>query len=506
MGQITFGPFAFDQASATLTREGKPVALGGRGLAILQALVEANGAVVGKTELMEKVWPGQIVEEGNLTVQMAGLRKALGAKADGTEWIVTVPRVGYRLVRAASVIEEAIPNLPSVAVLPFDNLSGDTEQEYFADGVVEDIINALSRFRSFAVVARHSSFVYKGRSVDVRDVARELGVRYVLEGSVRRAGDRIRITAQLIEGANGNQLWAEKYDGALGDIFEMQDRVTENVVAIVEPRLRRAEIERARRKHPERLDAYDLYLRALPGVYSTRPGPINEAIELLERSAHLDPALALAHTMASHAYLLRGAMQLEGTQDDDAARAIRHARRALAIADDDPAVLGQTGFVLVHMAREYEEGFALLRRAVAENPNSTLVLNCIGVASLLGGDLDEGEAFLKHAVELNPADLGTHWQLSGIAHIQIVQGRYEEALGFASRSLAANPGYDPTYWMLIAGNAYLGNMDVARGYIRGLQGISPGVTLSRIRRGQHARDPRRIDVLIEGMRLAGLAE
>jgi tetratricopeptide (TPR) repeat protein len=340
----------------------------------------------------------------------------------------------------------------------------------------------------------------------VRDVARELGVRYVLEGSVRKSVDKIRITAQLLEGETGSQLWADRFGGALDDIFDMQDRVTENVVAIVEPRLKRAEIERARRKHPERLDAYDLYLRSLPGVYSTRPGPINEAIELLERAAARDPNFALAPMMASHAYLLRSAMQLEGTQDDDAARSIAHARRALAIAGDDPAVLAQTGFVLVHRAREYEEGFALLRRAVAENPNSTVVLNCIGVSSLLGGDLDEGEAFLKHAVELNPNDMGVHWELTGIAHIQIIQGRYEDALVFAGRSLAANPGYDPTHWMLIAANAYLGRMDVARRCVEGLQSISPGVTLSRIRRGQHARDPHRIDVVIEGIRMAGLPE
>jgi TolB-like protein len=229
-----------------LTRDGRTVSLGGRGAALLAALVDARGGVVGKDVLMQAAWPGAVVEEANLTVQIAALRRALGGGTDGEDWIVTVPRVGYRLLspRNGGTAEHGAP---AVAVLPFENLSPDADQSFLADGVVEEIIMALSRFRTFAVVARNSTFVYKGRAVDIREVARELGVRYVLEGSVRRSGDRVRVAAQLIEGASGAHLWAEKFEGAATDIFDFQDEITRAVVGLIEPRIRKAEIERAGR-------------------------------------------------------------------------------------------------------------------------------------------------------------------------------------------------------------------------------------------------------------------
>ena len=400
----------------------------------------------------------------------------------------------------------ALPDKPSIAVLPFQNMSGDPEQDYFADGIVEDIITALSRFKSFAVVARNSSFVYKGRAVDVRQAAKELGVRYVLEGSVRRAGNRLRITAQLIEAESGAHLWAQNFDGAVEDVFDVQDRITENVVAIVEPRMRRAEIERARRKRPDSLDAYDLYLQALPDIYAMRPELIANAIRLLEQAIALDPGFAPALSMAAQAYLARFTQQLAGGSDADATASIRYSRAALATGSDDAAVLATCGFSLIHTGRQYEEGFAVLKRAVAENPNNVTVLTFVGIGYLLGGDLDESEAYLERAIRLNPNEFGTHWQLTGIAHIRMAQGRYEEALEVANRSLAMNRGYDATYWMLIAANAHLNRMENARNYVTALQALSPGVSLSRIRHGQHFKDPHRIEVLIEGMRKAGMPE
>ena len=399
-----------------------------------------------------------------------------------------------------------LPDKPSLAVLPFQNMSGDAEQDYFADGIVEDIITALSRFKSFAVIARNSSFVYKGRAVDVRQAARELGVRYVLEGSVRRAGNRLRITAQLIDGESGAHLWAQHFDGGVEDVFDVQDQITESVVAVVEPRVTRAEIERARRKRPEHLDAYDLYLRAMPDIYAMRPDANANAIRLLEQAAVLDPNFALGVAMAGMAYLPRMTMQLLGTSDPDRAACLRHARAALAIGSDDSTVLSNCGFLLLEVGLQYDEGFALLKRAVSENPNSVGVLTNIGIACLLSGDLDEGVVHLERAIRLNPNDIGTHWQLTGIAHIRIAQGRYEEALEVANRSLAVNSVYDATYWMLISANAYLGRMDDAHTHLAALQAISPGVSLARIRRGQHSKDPQRIEVLIDGMRMAGMPE
>jgi TolB-like protein/Tfp pilus assembly protein PilF len=506
-GQISFGPFLLDRSARTLLSGGKPVALGQRALALLDALAAADGPV-DKAALIEAAWPETIVEDGNLTVQIAALRKALGTRPDGQEWIVTVPRVGYRLVRSAALPNggQATSPLPSVAVLPFKNLSGDSEQDYFADGIVEDVITALSRFKSFAVVASNSSFVYKGRAIGVREVAEELGVRYVVEGSVRRSGDRLRVSARLVDGQSAAELWGQSFDGSLEDVFDIQDRVTDNVVAIVEPRIKRAEIERSRRKRPESLDAYDLYLQALPEVFAMRPETNRRALDLLERATALDPGFAPAHAATALAYLGRITMQLAGSEESDREKSIAVAQAALAAGRDDPMVMAHAGFILLEIGLQYDEGFALLRRAAAESPNNVSVLTNIGIACLLAGDLDEGETFLERALALNPNDFGTHWQLTGIAHIRMAQRRFEEAIEAAGKSLAINSGYDATYWMLIAANAYLGRMDEARRYRERLQDLSPGITLSRIRRGQHAADADRIDVLIEGMRIAGLPE
>jgi TolB-like protein/Tfp pilus assembly protein PilF len=506
-GQTSFGPFILDRGAQTLLSGGKRVALGQRGFALLDALASAD-AKVSKADLIEAAWPGTIVEDGNLTVQIAALRKALGTRPDGQEWIVTVPRVGYRLLRGSPTATAAwVADLrPSVAELPFASLGADPEQDYFADGVVEDIITALSRFRSFAVVARDSSFAYKGRLLDVRQVALELGVRYLLTGRRQRGGNRLRISAQLVDGETGVHLWAQNFDGTPDDVFEMQDRVTENVVAIVEPRITGAEMERSRRKPPESVDLHDQYLRALPDIYAGRPESISRAIALLEEVISRDPAFAIAVTMAGQACLLRVVMQLEGVADQDVSRCITLARAALATGSDDPAVLSICGFILTHIAQEYEEGLALLSRAFRENPNHPIVLNFIGIGHLIAGDLEEGAAHLERSVRLNPNDLGAHWQLTGIAHIRAAQGRYEEAIGVASRSLAVNTNYLSTYWVLIAANAYLGRLEVAREFVARLQTVSPGVTLSMIKRGQVYQYPGRIDVLVEGMRLAGVPE
>lgn len=506
---VSFGPFVFDRGSGVLTRDGKAIVIGTRGIGLLATLLDANGAAVGRYELLEAGWPGLAVEEGNLTVQIASLRKAMGPRPDGQDWISTVPRVGYRLLKTASPTADALRDfvLPSLAVLAFETIGGSAEQDYFADGIVEDIITALSRFRSFAVIARSSSFVYKGRAVDVRQVGLELGVRYVLGGSVRRAGDRLRITAQLVDGETGAYLWASQFNGRIDEIFDFQDRITENVAALVEPGLRRAEIERARRERPESLAAYDLYLRALPDVYAMQPEPNARAIGLLEQAIAIDPGFAPAQAMAGVAYLARHTMQLGGADPEhDTAKAVSYVRAALATGSDDATVLSYAGFILLQLGRYDAEGFALLRRSTEENPNNVMVLTNFGIAALLAGDLDEAELFLQRAVRLNPREMDAHWQLTGIAHIRMAQGRYQEALKIATRSLGISATYDATYWMVIAANAHLGRLDEARAALRSLQRISPNVSLSRVRRGQSSLDPRRIDVLIEGMRLAGMPE
>ncbi len=295
--EIDIGSFRLDLARGRLTHEGVEIELKSKALAILGALAQARGAVVTKDALMAQVWPGLVVEENNLQVHVSALRKVLAQDTSGAVHLVTVPAKGYRLL---GVNHEGAPppvaagpnsqaNRPSIAVLPFVHLGEDPAQEYFVDGVVEDIITGLSRVKWLSVVASHSSFAYRMRSADVAQIARELDVRYLLQGSLRRADDRIRISAHLIETAGNTQIWAERFDRRLGDLFALQDEIAVSVVGAIEPGLRRAEVERIRRKRPDTLDAYDLVLRALPYVYRLMPDSSAPAIPLLTKALELDP-------------------------------------------------------------------------------------------------------------------------------------------------------------------------------------------------------------------------
>jgi TolB-like protein len=273
--EVRFGRFRFDLGRRELWCDGAPVRLGSRALA-------AKGNVVTKDELLARVWPGLVVEENNLQVQVSALRKALDEDKSGQSYLVTVPGRGYRLIGLiGNSNEPALPDKPSIAVLPFQNMSDDPKQEYFADGMVEDIITALCHMRWLFVIARDSSFVYKGRTVDVKQVGRELGVRYVVEGGVRKAAHRVRITAQLIDASTGAHLWADHFDGDREDIFDLQDQLTASVVGAIAPKLEQAEIERAKRKPTESLDAYDYFLRGMACThqmtrYHRSPGAVRQ--------------------------------------------------------------------------------------------------------------------------------------------------------------------------------------------------------------------------------------
>lgn len=398
------------------------------------------------------------------------------------------------------------PRRPTVAVLPFDNMGGNSEQEYFADGVVEDIITALSRFKDFAVVARNSSFVYKGRAVDVRQVARELGVRYVLEGSVRRARDRLRITAQLVDAATGAHLWADKFDGKLDDVFEFQDQITGKVASLVEPTIRWAEIERSRRERPDGVEAYDLYLRALPMHLSQTQDANAEAIALLLRAIDLEPNNPTFLVYAGNAMLHRSTMGWPAIGADDTALGIELVERALAHARDDAVALSLSSMMLIHNLRDYDRGLALTQRAVDTNPNNLTVMIFAGITHLHLGNLDDAIAFSEHAIRLSPSLDGAHWPLTAIAHAQMVKGNFEDALVWAKRSVSANPSFVCTYWMLVAANAQLGRADEAKRHLATLRRLSPGVTVARVWAAQPQKDPSRLTAILEGLRLAGLEE
>jgi adenylate cyclase len=369
-----------------------------------------------------------------------------------------------------------VPERPAIAVLPFANMSGDAEQEYFADGMVDDIITALSRFKELFVIARNSSFVYKGRNVDIQQVARDLGVRYLLEGSVRKAGPRMRITGQLIDAATRAHLWADHFDGGLEDVFALQDRITESVVGALVPTLRQAEIERARRKPPTRLDAYDYVLRAMPGAMSNTVVEAGPAIALLDEALRLDPEYAYAHALvaAVHGTIYRSAT---GSQREASRlQAVAHARRALAIGSDDSGTLASAGFMLLIADQDVAGARAALDKAVALNANSALALGRRALVLAVVGDAEPAVVDAKHALRLSPLDPMSYLPLIAVAIAHIGRREYREALVWAHKAVAVNPRYPISYAFAIVAECASGHTAEARRELARLAGILPDFT------------------------------
>jgi TolB-like protein len=512
MARISFGQFVFDPDTGLTDADRKAVTLNQRGHAILEALLSAQGKVVSKAELMERVWPGLIVEEGNLTVQIASLRKALGDAPGGREWIVTVPRIGYRMIipdaiqPAAKVanVPTPAPDLPMLAVMPFQNLSGDPAQDYFADGIVEDIITALSRFKSFAVIARNSTFAYKGRAIDVREIAKDLNVSYVLEGSVRHAGNKLRITTQLIDGKTGENLWAQSFDGVADDVFEFQDQITAGVAAIVEPQIQSAEIEHSRRERPGSFAVYDLYLRALAKRNASSPAGFAAAYALLNEALQLEPDNALLLANAASALDHRLSVDAPPIGPNDRLTCVDLARRGLARPTRDAMVMAHCGMALLLVGKEYELGLASIQRALQTNPNSLFVLVCAGVANLLCGSVEESLIHMHRALKLSPRDPQQRYALTGIAHVHMIRRNFDEAIIWAERSLAIDMQNPPTYWILASANAQLGQMAEAKRYLDALQTVTPGATIAGIKAAQPDKNPDRLAAILEGLHLAGM--
>ena len=428
----------------------------------------------------------------------------------GTQTLKNIAE-SVRVYRVTGTPRVAVPtsktatDKPSIAVLPFTNLSGDPEQEYFADGMVEDITTALSHFKELFVIARNSSFVYKGRSVDIGQVARELGVRYVLEGSVRKTGNRVRINSQLIDTATRAHLWADRFDGTQEDVFDLQDTITESVVGIIEPQIRKAEIVRSRRKRPENLDAYDLYLRALPHLYAMHPNDNSLALEFLTQAIELDPGFAPALAFAAWCYEQRLTRGWNTVGKDDPAIALKLARAALATGSDDANAVGIAGFVLLMIGREYDAALSAIRRAADFNPNNVLVLSHAGFAYCMAGDLQEAIACFQRARRLSPVDPGAFFFLTGEAKALLLSGRYSDAAELARRSAATYDGWDSTYWYLAAAYGHLGQADEAKKAVAKILSLSPGITVSRISQ-LPIQDDARLAILLDGLRKAGLPE
>ena len=396
-----------------------------------------------------------------------------------------------------------LPDKPSIAVLPFENLSGDPEQAYFADGMVEEIITALSRFKWLFVIARNSSFTFKGRAVDVKEVGRKLGVRYVLEGSVRKSSGKVRITGQLIDAVTGTHLWADRFERDLTDVFALQDEVTVAVVSAVEPKLRQTEIAMAARRRPENHTAYDLYLRAMQQYYlATREG-VAETIRLARRALELAPGFGRAAALAGNCHMQNVLWGYAVDPQFDRNEAVRLSRLALSIDDGDADTLARAGIVSAFVVGDSESEIELVDRAVALNPNSFHAWHCRGQVYRFAGLLEEAIRSFERAIRMSPVDPRLHSTFVGMGYTYIELGRFDEALVAGKKSLRPNPSFPPAYRCLASAFAHLGRDAEAREAAARVLQLDPAFTISaRIARGGQSN----AKLQIEGLRKAGLPE
>lgn len=481
-----FGPFRLDADAGILFWRTEPAVLGQRAVALLRVLLERAGAPVSKEALISAAWPGLAVEDNNLAVQIAALRRVLEDAARGANWIETMPRRGYRYVgppvatdsRAETGISPTLASTepPSVAVLSFANLSGDPTQDYFADGIVDDIITGLSRVKWLFVIARSSTFTYKGRGIDVKRVGAELGVRYVVEGTVRRAADRVRITVQLIVAATGAQVWAERYDRSFGDIFALQDEVAMSVVGAIEPSLRQVEVERVKRKRPENLGAYDLALRALPDVYGAMPATVTKALVLLDRALAIEPTYATAHgyaAMCHHCLFLRS-----GLQEQNRAASIRHAHAAISCGNDDAVALAFAAFSLGMDGHDRAAAFAAFEAALDLSP-SLAMAHILGAAVLSwAGEAPRTIEWAQRALRLSPFDPWKFIAYRSLTLAHFLMAHYDLAAEAGRRAVQSNPGFGSSYMLLAAPLVKLGRLEEAGVAVARLMEREPAFRLS----------------------------
>jgi adenylate cyclase len=396
----------------------------------------------------------------------------------------------------------ALPDKPSLAVLPFENMSGDPEQEYFADGMVEEIITALSRFKWLFVIARNSSFTFKGKAVDIKEVGRRLGVRYVLEGSVRKAAGKVRVTGQLIDAVTGAHIWADGFQRDLTDVFALQDEVTIAVVSAIEPKMRQTEIAMATRRRPENLTAYDFHLRAVPQFYlATREG-LAEAIRLAHRALELDPGLASAASLAGVCHMQNVVLGYANDPHFDRKEAVRLARLALSIDDGDPDTLARASVISAFMVGDSEGEIEMADRAVALNPNSFNTWNCRGQVYRIAGLPEEAIRSFERAIRMSPVDPRLHMTLTGIGMAFIELRRFDEAIVIGKKALRQNL-FVATYRCLASAFAHLGRDAEAHDAAARVLEIDPAFTISAwIARGGQSN----AKLLTEGLRKAGLPE
>jgi TolB-like protein len=508
-----------------LRRGTKSVAVEPQVFDLLVHLVENRERVVSKDDLIASVWGGRIVSDSTLTTRINAARRAVGDSGEKQKLIRTIARKGLRFVGAVHIQPETVesapaaarsgednreptraaaplPDRPAIAVLPFTNMTGDPGQEYFSDGISEDIITALSKLRWFLVIARNSSFIYKGKSVHMQRIAEELGVRYVMEGSVRRGGDRVRITAQLNDVATGSHIWAERYDRELADVFAVQDEITEAVVAAIEPKLYAAENFRAMRKPPDSMDAWDLLMRALSHYWRvTRPDNVATQA-LLEKAVAIDPhyGRALGLLATSHTF---GAQM--GWEDTAAATPIveRAAQAAILADSEDPWAHLALGYVY-QFTRRFDESLAEFETAVRLNPNFPLAHGYYGLTLSYCGRWEEAALAVAHALRLSPRDPFSALYYGIAAYAQFVGRNYEEAMRQARVGIRLRGDFVGAHRVLTAAAGMAGRGDIAKAALQELRRAQPNISLAWIAEQIPTKQDAEREHYLEGFRRAGL--
>lgn len=508
---LQFDRFVLDLTRGCLRLDGHELELRPKAFKVLCHLAERAGRLVAKEELQKAVWNDIVVSDDSLVQCIRQLRHTLSD--DQHRLIKTVARRGYLL--DAHVSEHgvnlsapplALPDKPSIAVLPFDNLSGDREQAYFADGIAGDLITGLSRTSSLFVIARRSSFAFRNARHDLRAIGSKLGVRYLVEGSVRKAGSRIRLTAQLIEASSGSHLWGDKYDGVLDEIFGLQDQIIASLIGAIAPKLRAAEIARASRQRTESLDAYDLVLRSLPKQAPMTKESLGEAIKLLDCAIALSPSDPEALAYGAWCRVLRPS----NGYSSDAARDFREAAdlagRALKADPGNPVALRSAGFVVFFMDRDYQGAWDLIDRSLAIDPNSASSWAWRGWVTAFAGEPGIATTEFAKAIRLSPFDQWINTYSVGMAFSLLTDDRFEEGLRWARKGVQEGPHWGAAHRYLIAALSLTGRDAEARAAVQRYLALDPGYTVRHlVETGPYRRTPSQ-ERLFEAMRQAGLPE
>jgi TolB-like protein len=524
--QFLFENQLLDLDRRELRRGAERVTLEPQVFDLLVYLVQNRDHVVGKDDLIEGVWGGRIVSDSTLSSRITAVRKAIGDSGDEQRLIRTVPRKGVRFVgvvqevprsvpsdkagastTANTMVEStAMPGQPSIAVLPFQNMSVDSEQEYFADGVVEEIIIALSRMRSFSVIARNSSFIYKGQAIDMKQVGRELGVRYLLNGSVRKAASRVRITGQLIDVSSDAHLWADRFDGTLEDIFDLQEQITMSVVGAIAPKLEEAEIARARRKPTESLDAHDYFLRGMASYYQRTRQAISEALRLFYKAIEIDPEFASAYGMAAWCYGWRkiNVWMIDSAQE--IAETERLARRAAELGLNDAVALSRGAHALGYVVGDLDAAANFVDRALVLNPNLAGAWYASGWIRVHRGEADVAIKHFAHVMRLSPLDPHMTAIRAGTAFAHFIDGRYGEASSWAEKALWEQTNYSTTIRVAAASYALAGRLTQAQEIMARLRALDPALRVSNVKHWAAFRRPEDLARFEDGLRKAGLPE